>query len=92
MGYPLGMRHLLPSNETTTEEMEDLKVACFMGLLSVLAATPEVVRIAPLHRSSILNGVAASICETASTNVSDTPLRKAGLDGLGEVIQVQQMN
>lgn len=68
---------------------DELQMACLMGLMSVLAATPEVLRITPLHKPEILNAVAASIIQSASSNTSQTPLREAGLDGSGQVIQVR---
>ena len=61
-------------------------MACFMGLVSHLAANPSVLRIAPLHAVDLLNDVVSSIVE--SGNFVDTPLQDAGLDGRGEVIQV----
>lgn len=60
-------------------------MACFMGLVSYLASVPEVLRVAPLHRTKILNAVAKAISQSAT--ITDTPLSDAGLDGTGEVIQ-----
>lgn len=95
--FVAGMDHLLPtgnmdkSNTPKTPSSfsdNELQVACFMGLVSVLASTPEVLRVSPYHAKSGLNAVAASVTETASSDISQTPLRNAGLDGSGEVIQV----
>ena len=61
-------------------------MACFMGLVSHLAANPSVLRIAPLHGVELLDDVVNAVVE--SGNIVDTPLREAGLDGRGEVIQV----
>lgn len=68
------------------EEADELQMACFMGLLSFFAATPEVQRIAPLHVPQLLNAVAGAIVQ--SGNIADKPLTAAGLDGTGEIIQV----
>lgn len=88
------MDHLLPStdNDGAQEESdalkheEELRVACFMGLLSYLADRPEVLRVSPLHMPATLNAVARAIIQSANTE--DTPLSDAGLDGTGEVVQV----
>ncbi|CAM9966840.1 unnamed protein product [Scytosiphon promiscuus] len=77
-----GLDHLLPGEEDPSE----LKMACFMGLLSQLAAKSEVLRVSPLHRGSTSNAVANAILQSATT--TETPLLDAGLDGTGEVIQI----
>ncbi|CAN0059252.1 unnamed protein product [Scytosiphon promiscuus] len=77
-----GLDHLLPGREPPSEA----KMACFMGLLSQLAAKPEVLRISPLHRTRPLNAVGNAVVQSATT--METPLLDAGLDGTGEVIQV----
>lgn len=61
-------------------------MSCFMGLVSFLASRPEVLRIAPRHRTRLLNAAARANVQTAT--VTSTPLTDAGLDGTGEVIQV----
>ncbi|CAM9331359.1 unnamed protein product [Scytosiphon promiscuus] len=77
-----GLDHLLPDDKIPSEA----KVACFMGLLSQLAAKPEVLRVSPLHRSSTLNSVGSAVVQSATE--TETPLLDAGLDGTGEVIQI----
>ncbi len=57
-----------------------------MGLVSYLASRPQVFRVAPFHKTKLLNAVASAI--TQSATITDTPLADAGLDGSGEVIQV----
>lgn len=59
-----------------------------MGLLSQLAAKSEVLRVSPLHSAELLNAVGNSIVQSAT--ITDTPLLDAGLDGTGEVIQVER--
>lgn len=76
----LGIDHLLPANTTS-----EVRIACFMGLLSQLAATPEVLRVAPLHNATLLNAVSNAIVQSAT--ITKTPLHDAGLDGTGETIQ-----
>ncbi|CAN0227366.1 unnamed protein product [Scytosiphon promiscuus] len=61
-------------------------MACFMGLLSQLAAKPEVLRVSPLHVASTLNAVGSAVVQSAT--ITETPLLDAGLDGTGEVIQI----
>lgn len=89
----LGLDHLLPPGRgaggSKGAESEELKVACFMGLVSYLASVPEVLRVAPLHRTKILNAVAKAIGQSAT--ITDTPLSDAGLDGTGEVIQASTL-
>lgn len=67
-------------------ESDELQMACLMGLVSFLAAAPEVQRISPLHASELKNAVAGAIVQ--SGNIADRPLMEAGLDGTGEIIQV----
>lgn len=84
------MDHLLPLGQgaggKSGEESDELKMACLMGLVSVLAAVPEVQRISPLHASELKNAVAGAIVQ--SGNIAEKPLTDAGLDGAGEIIQV----
>ncbi|CAM9857304.1 unnamed protein product [Pylaiella littoralis] len=77
-----GVDHLLPSGDGPSEA----KMACFMSLLSQLAAKPEVLRVSPLHGMELLNAVASAVTQSATT--TNTPLFDAGLTGVGEVIQV----
>lgn len=63
-------------------------MACFMGLVSYMASRPQVLRVAPYHRTKILNAVAKAISQSA--DITDTPLTGAGLDGSGEIIQVNK--
>lgn len=58
-----------------------------MGLLSQLASRPEVLHVEPLPKAEVHNAVAGAIVQSAT--VTGTPLHDAGLDGTGEVIQVQ---
>lgn len=81
----IGIGHLLPDNGTRVPEV---KMACFMGLLSQLAARPEVLRVAPLYRMKLNNAFASATVESA--NKTETPFRDVGLDGTGEVIQVRR--
>lgn len=78
----VGMTHLLPKGDV---EVPEVKMACFMGLVSQFAAKPEVLRVAPLHSMQELDAITAAVMESAS--IVNTPLRGAGLDGTGEVIQ-----
>ncbi|CAM9779304.1 unnamed protein product [Ectocarpus sp. 4 AP-2014] len=77
-----GMNHLLPGKIFPSET----KTACYMGLLSQLAAKPEVLRVSPLQSARLHNAVANALVQSATT--TETPLLDAGLDGTGEVIQV----
>lgn len=61
-------------------------MACFMALVSYLAANPSVLRIGPLHGVELLDDVVSAIVQ--SGNIVDTPIQDAGLNGKGEVIQV----
>lgn len=70
------------------EEATELHVACFMGLLSVLASRPEVVRISATPKTRLLNASARGTIQTGVA--TDTPLTDAGLDGTGQVIQVRR--
>lgn len=84
------MDHLLyPQTADSDEDMAEFRMACLMSLVSVLASMPGVSRVTPFHEAGVLNAVAASIIQAGSTNTSQTPLRAAGLDGTGEVIQVR---
>ncbi|CAM9735756.1 unnamed protein product, partial [Hapterophycus canaliculatus] len=76
-----GLDHLLPGKTDPSEA----KMACFMGLLTQLAAKPEVLRVSPLHAASTLNSVGSAVVQSATT--TEKPLFDAGLDGTGEVIQ-----
>lgn len=79
------MDHLLPSDDPPSET----KMACFMGLLSQLAAKPEVLRVSPHQRAQELNSVANAVVQSATK--TETPLLDAGLDGTGEVIQARSL-
>lgn len=87
-----GLDHLLPDGRgaggRNGAESEELKAACFMGIVSLLASTPQVLRVSPLHRSKIHNAVAASVIQAGTIDTTQKPLTDAGLDGTGEVIQV----
>lgn len=88
----VGMEHLLylgrGAGGIRGAESDELQMACLMGLVSHLAAVPEVQRISPLHASELKNAVAGSIVQSGT--VADRPLTEAGLDGTGEVIQVRR--
>lgn len=77
------MDHLLP----TSSKVSDLRVSCFMGLVSHLAAKSEVLHVGPLHHVKPMNAVASAIVQSGT--ITETPLSEAGLDGSGEVIQVR---
>lgn len=68
------------------DEATELKVACFMGLVSFLASRQEVLRVAPRRPVKMLDASVRGIIQTATP--TSTPLTAAGLDGTGEVIQV----
>ncbi|CAN0405171.1 unnamed protein product, partial [Hapterophycus canaliculatus] len=59
-------------------------MACFMGLLSQLAAKPEVLRVSPLYRASTADALGNAVVQSAAT--TETPLLDAGLDGTGEIV------
>lgn len=86
-----GIDHLLPGGRgaggSEGEEADELRVACFMGLLSYLASRPEVLRVSAAQKMKLLNAAAFPNIQSA-THV-DTPLTDSGLDGSGEVIQVR---
>ena len=84
------MEHLLYTGSEdawSSEKATELRVACFMGLLSFLSGRIEVLRIAPWHAKSLKNAAARALIQSAT--VTDTPLTDAGLDGTGQVIQVR---
>lgn len=83
--FVVGVDHLLPGDDTPSEA----KMACFMGLLSQLAAKPEVLRVSPLHRAQQHGLVANAVVQSATT--TEMPLLDAGLDGSGEVIQATSL-
>lgn len=87
-----GLDHLLPNGRGAggqdKDETDELQMACFMGLVSSFASTPEVLRVSPLHVPALHNAVAASIIQAATTDSTERPLTEAGLNGTGEVIQV----
>lgn len=85
-----GLDHLLytgSEEEWNTEEAEELRVACFMSLVSFLSGRIEVLRVAPRTSTHLLNAVARALVQSAT--ITATPLTAAGLDGTGEVIQVR---
>lgn len=69
------------------EESTELRVACFMGLVSFLSSRLEVLRVSPRHAIGLLNAVARTIIQSAT--LTEAPLTAAGLDGTGEIIQVR---
>ena len=83
------MDHLLPKT-AVAPKYEETKTACFMGLLSQLAAKPEVLRVTPLQKSELLNAVGSAVVQSATP--SSTPFEGTGLNGSGEVIQVSKCN
>lgn len=85
-----GVEHLLPSGRGVGgigDEAIELRMACFMSLVSLFASRPEVLYVSPKKEKHLLNAAARAIVQTAT--VTDTPLTDAGLDGTGEVIQVR---
>lgn len=72
----------------SSEETVELRVACFMGLVSFLSSRIEVLRIAPRHAKHLTNAAARALIQSGT--VTDTPLSDAGLDGTGQVIQVRE--
>ncbi|CAN0316610.1 unnamed protein product, partial [Scytosiphon promiscuus] len=85
-----GLDHLLflgrGAGGSTEEESTELHVACFMGLVSVLAARMDVLRVSSWHSKRLLNESARNVIQSATA--TDSPLTDAGLDGTGEVIQI----
>ncbi|CAM9227955.1 unnamed protein product, partial [Laminaria digitata] len=84
-----GLGHLLytaSGDAWDNEEAAELRVACFMGLVSFLSGRMEVLRIAPRHSKRLLNAVAQAVIQSGT--ITETPLTAAGLDGTGQVIQV----
>lgn len=75
-------------DEWNDEETAELRVACFMGLVSFPSSRIEVLRIAPRHSKHLMNAAARALIQSAT--VTDTPLSDAGLDGTGQVIQVRK--
>ena len=69
------------------EESTELRVACFMGLVSFLSSRVEVLRVSPRHGASLLNAVARPMIQSAT--LTESPLTAAGLDGTGQVVQVR---
>ena len=67
-------------------EIAELRLACFMGLVSFLSGRAEVLRVEPRLRKHLHNAVARSMIQTAT--LTEEPLTAAGLDGTGQVIQV----
>lgn len=57
-----------------------------MGLVSFLASTQEVLRIAPKRPVQMLDAAARAVMQSATS--TETPLTDAGLDGTGQIIQV----
>ena len=72
---------------TEGPEADELQVACFMGLLSYLAARPEVLHVSAARKIKTLN--AAAFANVQSATLTKTPLTDSGLDGSGEVIQAR---
>ena len=68
-------------------EAAELHVACYMGLVSFFAGRLDVLRVASKHAYGPLNAEARANVQSAT--ITDTPLTDAGLDGTGQVIQVQ---
>eukprot|EP00904_Undaria_pinnatifida_P011000 jgi/Undpi1/702/HiC_scaffold_10.g04166.m1 len=68
------------------EESVELRMACFMGLVSFLSGRLEVLRVSPRHEARVMNAAARTMIQSAT--LTRAPLTAAGLDGTGEVIQV----
>eukprot|EP00904_Undaria_pinnatifida_P011011 jgi/Undpi1/703/HiC_scaffold_10.g04167.m1 len=68
------------------EESMELRMACFMGLVSFLSGRLEVLRVSPRHEARVMNAAARTMIQSAT--LTRAPLTAAGLDGTGEVIQV----
>ncbi|CAM9132446.1 unnamed protein product, partial [Laminaria digitata] len=84
-----GLDHLLHQEGGEAgdrEEAIELRVACFMGLVSFLSSRMEVLRVAPWHSKRLYNAAARAMIQSAT--LKETPLSDAGLDGTGEIIQV----
>ncbi|CBN78745.1 peptidase S8 and S53 [Ectocarpus siliculosus] len=85
-----GLDHLLYDGREVSgaseEEAAELRMACYMGLVSFLASRHEVLKVAGWNRKVNLNAAARATIQSAS--VDSTPLTDAGLDGSGEVIQI----
>lgn len=72
------------------EESTELRVACFMGLVSFLSSRVEVLRVSPWHTARLLNAVARPMIQSAT--LTETPLTDAGLDGTGQIVQVRALD
>eukprot|EP00904_Undaria_pinnatifida_P000092 jgi/Undpi1/10083/HiC_scaffold_28.g12537.m1 len=84
-----GLDHLLyPGSQDVrgSEETTELRIACFMGLVSFLSGRIEVLRVAPRRSKHLKNAVGRALIQSAT--ITSTPLTAAGLDGTGQVIQV----
>ena len=73
----------------SNEESTELRVACFMGLVSFLSSRLEVLRVSPRHGARLLNAAARSVIQSAT--LTEAPLTAAGLNGTGEIIQVRRL-
>lgn len=83
------MDHLLYKESgggRNNEEAAELRVACFMGLVSFLSARVEVLRVGPRLAKQLFNAAARAMVQSAT--LVRAPLTAAGLDGTGEIIQV----
>lgn len=86
-----GVEHLLYGGRGVGgvgEEATESQVACFMSLLSTLAAVPEVLRISPRHEKVLHNAAAFKTIQSGAAG--GTPFTDLGLDGTGEIIQVRK--
>lgn len=78
----------LSLGSSSDEQREREKTACLMGLVSFLAAQPQVARISALPRAELSNAVAGRIVQGASATTS--PVWDLGVDGSGQVVQVRK--
>lgn len=88
--HRVGLDHLLYNGGEAAgdnEESTELRVACFMGLVSFLSSRLAVLRVSPRHGQRLLNAVARPMIQSAT--LTEDPLTAAGLDGTGEIIQVR---
>ncbi|CAN0071048.1 unnamed protein product, partial [Ectocarpus sp. 12 AP-2014] len=85
-GHPASGDRGMDDGGGSASASEREKTACLMGLVSFLAARPEVARVSALPRAELFNAVAGRIVQGGSATTQ--PIWDRGVDGSGEVVQV----
>ncbi|CAM9830520.1 unnamed protein product, partial [Ectocarpus sp. 13 AM-2016] len=85
-GHPASGDREMDDGGGSASASEREKTACLMGLVSFLAARPEVARVSALPRAELFNAVAGRIVQGGSATTQ--PIWDRGGDGSGEVVQV----